>query len=126
MHPPRVPRASSACRAAWLGPSAWGSPAEVHVPDLLPMGSSTAMPRHPHGWEGGAWGNASVNGLREAFVDLNLHVVSPATSLLHQKNRIPQVLSLEPEEGPALWSHDSLWSAEQPGKEGTGLAVGLF
>lgn len=52
--------------------------------------------------------------------------VSPATSLLHQKKYIPQVLSLDPEEGLVLWSHDSLCSAEQPGKEGTGLAVGLF
>lgn len=60
------------------------------------------------------------------MLNLRLYVVSPATNLLHQKKHVAQVLSSDPEEEPVLWSHDSLRSAEQPGEEGTALAVGLF
>lgn len=59
-------------------------------------------------------------------LNLRFYVVSPATNLLHQKKHVARVLSSDPEEEPVLWSHDSLRSAEQPGEEGTALAVGLF
>lgn len=61
VHPPHMPPAP----AAPLVPSAWGFLAEVHMLNLFPMGSATAMPCHPHGWEGGAQGNAGCPGQRE-------------------------------------------------------------